>query len=76
MYFFKNSFRKLSRASTKTNLARTWCYDKARRRTRVNIGSDLQRCSELKEREGLRSDTKVALFVVDRRVTLVLLCFT
>uniref|UniRef100_A0A671RMY3 Uncharacterized protein n=1 Tax=Sinocyclocheilus anshuiensis TaxID=1608454 RepID=A0A671RMY3_9TELE len=45
-------------------------------RTRVNIGSAFQHWSELKEREGLRSDAEVALFLLDRRVTLVLLCFT
>uniref|UniRef100_A0A671KRQ9 Uncharacterized protein n=1 Tax=Sinocyclocheilus anshuiensis TaxID=1608454 RepID=A0A671KRQ9_9TELE len=41
-------------------------YDKARSRTRVNIGSAFQRWRELKEREGLRSDTEVALFLLDR----------
>uniref|UniRef100_A0A672K4S7 Uncharacterized protein n=1 Tax=Sinocyclocheilus grahami TaxID=75366 RepID=A0A672K4S7_SINGR len=51
-------------------------YDKARSRTRVHIGSAFQHWRELKEREGLRSDAEVALFLLDRRVTLVLLCFT
>uniref|UniRef100_A0A672QPG9 Uncharacterized protein n=1 Tax=Sinocyclocheilus grahami TaxID=75366 RepID=A0A672QPG9_SINGR len=38
----------------------------ARSRTRVNIGSAFQRWRELKERKGLRSDAKVALFLLDR----------
>ncbi len=33
---------------------------------RVNIGSAFQRWRELKEREGLRSDAEVALFLLDR----------
>ncbi len=41
-------------------------YDKARSRTRVNIGSAFQRWREFKEREGLRSDAEVALFLPDR----------
>uniref|UniRef100_A0A672LAQ1 Uncharacterized protein n=1 Tax=Sinocyclocheilus grahami TaxID=75366 RepID=A0A672LAQ1_SINGR len=41
-------------------------YDKARSRTRINIGSAFQRWRELKEREGLRSDGEVALFLLDR----------
>uniref|UniRef100_A0A671RUI6 Uncharacterized protein n=1 Tax=Sinocyclocheilus anshuiensis TaxID=1608454 RepID=A0A671RUI6_9TELE len=43
--------------------------DKARSRTRVNIGSAFQRWRELKERKGLRSDAVAALFLLDRRVT-------
>uniref|UniRef100_A0A8C1IYK9 Uncharacterized protein n=1 Tax=Cyprinus carpio TaxID=7962 RepID=A0A8C1IYK9_CYPCA len=46
-------------------------YDKARSRTCVNIGSAFQCWRELKEREGLRSYAKVALFLLDRWVTLV-----
>uniref|UniRef100_A0A672RM03 Uncharacterized protein n=1 Tax=Sinocyclocheilus grahami TaxID=75366 RepID=A0A672RM03_SINGR len=41
-------------------------YDKTRSRTRVTIGSAFQRWKELKEREGLRSDAEVALFLLDR----------
>ncbi len=61
---------------TDYNDARVRCFDKARSRTRVNTGSAFQHWRELKEREGQRSDAKVALFLLDRRVTLVLLCFT
>uniref|UniRef100_A0A672K5J1 Uncharacterized protein n=1 Tax=Sinocyclocheilus grahami TaxID=75366 RepID=A0A672K5J1_SINGR len=39
---------------------------KARSRTRVNMGSAFQRWRELKEREGLRLDAEVALFLLDR----------
>uniref|UniRef100_A0A671NA74 Uncharacterized protein n=1 Tax=Sinocyclocheilus anshuiensis TaxID=1608454 RepID=A0A671NA74_9TELE len=63
----------------KTSAEQKKAYDKARSRTRVNIGSAFQRWRELKEREGLRSDVEVAvvaLFLLDRSVTLVLLCFT
>uniref|UniRef100_A0A8C1NBE3 Uncharacterized protein n=1 Tax=Cyprinus carpio TaxID=7962 RepID=A0A8C1NBE3_CYPCA len=45
-------------------------YDKARSRTCVNIGSVFLRWIELKEQEGLRSDAEVALFLLDRGVTL------
>uniref|UniRef100_A0A673LDM0 Uncharacterized protein n=1 Tax=Sinocyclocheilus rhinocerous TaxID=307959 RepID=A0A673LDM0_9TELE len=42
-------------------------YDNiARGRTRVNIGAAFQRWRELKEREGLESDTEFALFLFDR----------
>uniref|UniRef100_A0A671NL48 Uncharacterized protein n=1 Tax=Sinocyclocheilus anshuiensis TaxID=1608454 RepID=A0A671NL48_9TELE len=41
-------------------------YYQARGRTRVNIGAAFQRWRELKEREGLESDTEVALFLLDR----------
>ncbi len=51
-------------------------YDQARGRTRVNIGAAFQRWRELKEREGLESDAEVVLFLLDRWVTLILLCFT
>uniref|UniRef100_A0A671MDM4 Uncharacterized protein n=1 Tax=Sinocyclocheilus anshuiensis TaxID=1608454 RepID=A0A671MDM4_9TELE len=40
--------------------------ENARSRTRVNFGSAFQRWRELKEREGLRSDAEVALFLLDR----------
>uniref|UniRef100_A0A671K7B6 Uncharacterized protein n=1 Tax=Sinocyclocheilus anshuiensis TaxID=1608454 RepID=A0A671K7B6_9TELE len=40
--------------------------DKARSRSRVNIGSAFQHWRELKEREGLRSDGEVGLFLLDR----------
>ncbi len=46
-------------------------YDQARSRTRINIGAAFQQWRELKEREGLESDTEVALFLLDRRVTLI-----
>uniref|UniRef100_A0A673JXV6 Uncharacterized protein n=1 Tax=Sinocyclocheilus rhinocerous TaxID=307959 RepID=A0A673JXV6_9TELE len=41
-------------------------YDHARGRTRINIGAAFQWWRELKEREGLESDAKVALFLLDR----------
>ncbi len=41
-------------------------YDQARGRAQVNIGAALLRWSELKERKGLESDAKVALFLLDR----------
>ncbi len=41
-------------------------YDQARGRSRVNIRAVFQRWRELKEREGLESDTEVALFLLDR----------
>lgn len=41
-------------------------YDQARGRTHVNIGAAFQRWRELKEREGLESDTKVVPFLLDR----------
>uniref|UniRef100_A0A673LJI3 Uncharacterized protein n=1 Tax=Sinocyclocheilus rhinocerous TaxID=307959 RepID=A0A673LJI3_9TELE len=47
-----------------------------KRRTRVNIGAAFQQWRELKEREGLELDAEVALFLLDRRVMLILLCFT
>uniref|UniRef100_A0A8C1WFA9 Uncharacterized protein n=1 Tax=Cyprinus carpio TaxID=7962 RepID=A0A8C1WFA9_CYPCA len=47
-------------------------YDQARGRTRVNIGEAFQRWTELKEREGLELDAEVALFLLDRWVTLIL----
>uniref|UniRef100_A0A672L637 Uncharacterized protein n=1 Tax=Sinocyclocheilus grahami TaxID=75366 RepID=A0A672L637_SINGR len=47
-------------------------YDQARGKTRVNIGAAFQRWRELKERLGLESDAEVALFLLDRRVTLIL----
>ncbi len=52
-------------------------YDQARGRTRVNIRAAFQRWRELKEREILEADTGVALFfLLDRWITLILLCFT
>ncbi len=51
-------------------------YDQARGRTRVNIRAAFQWWRELKEREGLESDAEVVLFLLDRRVMLILLCFT
>ncbi len=51
-------------------------YDQARGRTRVNIRVAFQLWGELKEQEGLESDTEVALFLLDRWVMLILLCFT
>ncbi|XDV46264.1 hypothetical protein PO909_014187 [Leuciscus waleckii] len=41
-------------------------YDQARGKTRVNIGKAYQRWRELKEPEGLTSDTEFALFLLDR----------
>ncbi len=43
--------------------------DKARSRTRVNIGSAFQRW-RTQGVEGLRSDAEVALYLLDRGVTL------
>lgn len=37
-----------------------------RNRTRVVIGTALQRWRQLKEEKGLQSDAKVALFLLDR----------
>ncbi len=51
-------------------------YDQARGRTHVNIRAAFQRWRELKERERLESDAKVALFLFDRWVTSILLRFT
>ncbi len=51
-------------------------YDQARGRTRVNIGADFQQWRELKEQEGLEAEVEVALFLLDRRVTLILFRFT
>ncbi len=41
-------------------------YDQARGRTHVNIRAAFQRWRELEEREGLESDTEVALFLFDK----------
>ncbi len=41
-------------------------YDQARGRTRVNIRVAFQLWGELKEQEGLESDTEVVLFLLDR----------
>ncbi len=48
----------------------------ARGRTCVNIRAGFQRWRELKEWEGLESDAEVVLFLFDRRVMLILLCYT
>ncbi|XDV36230.1 hypothetical protein PO909_006052 [Leuciscus waleckii] len=45
------------------------CYDRARARTRVNIGKAFQRWRDFKEREGLKTDAEVDLFLLDTRVT-------
>ncbi len=47
-------------------------YDQASGRTHVNIRAAFQRWRELKERERLESDAKVALFLFDRWVTSIL----
>ncbi|GAA6071883.1 zinc finger and SCAN domain-containing protein 12-like isoform X3, partial [Tachysurus ichikawai] len=44
-------------------------YDQARSKTRVNLGSAFQRWRGLKEREGLRWDTEVAFFLLDKSKT-------
>uniref|UniRef100_A0A4W6FWU0 Uncharacterized protein n=1 Tax=Lates calcarifer TaxID=8187 RepID=A0A4W6FWU0_LATCA len=46
-------------------------YDKARGKTRVNLGAAFQRWRDLRERKGLKTDEEVALFLLDRWVTLV-----
>ncbi len=47
-------------------------YDQARCRTRVRIWEQLSSGGEkLKEREGLESDAEVALYLLDRWVTLI-----
>uniref|UniRef100_A0A672T7G9 Uncharacterized protein n=1 Tax=Sinocyclocheilus grahami TaxID=75366 RepID=A0A672T7G9_SINGR len=48
----------------------------ARGRTRVNIGAAFQQWRKLKEREGLESDSEFDLFLLDRGVKLIFLCFT
>uniref|UniRef100_A0A8C1GD09 Uncharacterized protein n=1 Tax=Cyprinus carpio TaxID=7962 RepID=A0A8C1GD09_CYPCA len=50
----------------KTSVEQKKGYDKARSRTRVNIESAFQHWRELKEREGLRLDAEVALFLLNR----------
>lgn len=45
-------------------------------RTPVNTGSAFQCWRKLKEHKGLRLDAKVALFLLDRQVILVLRCLT
>ncbi len=51
-------------------------YDQARGRTRENLGAAFQWWRELKEQKGLEADAEVALFLFDRWVMLILLCFT
>uniref|UniRef100_A0A673LVG4 Uncharacterized protein n=1 Tax=Sinocyclocheilus rhinocerous TaxID=307959 RepID=A0A673LVG4_9TELE len=63
--------KKKRKISEKQNIKKKG-YDQARGRTRVNIGAAFQRWRELKEREGLESDAEVALFLLDRGVTLIL----
>ncbi|XP_065109924.1 uncharacterized protein [Paramisgurnus dabryanus] len=55
-----------SKETSKPCPERKKAYDKARSRTRVNIGSAFQRWRDLKEHEGLRSDAEVAFFLLDR----------
>ncbi|XP_018520403.1 uncharacterized protein LOC108875766 isoform X3 [Lates calcarifer] len=40
-------------------------YDKARGKTRVNLGAAFQRWRDLRERKGLKTDEEVALFLLD-----------
>ncbi len=53
---------------------RNKCYDQARAKSRVNIGEDYQQWRNLRELKGTKTDAEVALFLLDRWVTLVLLC--
>uniref|UniRef100_A0A4W6DWT3 Uncharacterized protein n=1 Tax=Lates calcarifer TaxID=8187 RepID=A0A4W6DWT3_LATCA len=45
-----------------------------RGKTQVNIGAAFQRWKDIRELRGLTSDAEVALFLLDRWVTLVCSC--
>ncbi len=51
-------------------------YDQASGKTHINIRTVFQRWRNLNEQEGFESDAEVALFLFDRRVMLILHCFT
>uniref|UniRef100_A0A3B5BHY5 Uncharacterized protein n=1 Tax=Stegastes partitus TaxID=144197 RepID=A0A3B5BHY5_9TELE len=44
-------------------------YDQSRAKTRINIGEAFQRWRDLRELKGMKTDAEVAVFLLDRWVT-------